>query len=252
VLLQQNHIRSSTDSFPKNGCLAGPGTSQNRIVLHLTWQASMFNSLSNSVDCCQLKERMFQPITSRREETLLFAKNFLQHPKMLGSLIPSSRFLVDRLLGKIDWGRAKVIVEYGPGVGTITAHILRRMGPNARLVVFEMNQDFVRYLRRSFPDPRLDVVHASAENVQAELARLDLGGADYIISGIPFTTMPEELRAKIMRESRQALNPGGAVLSTSSRAPFALSACLFRTDISGFRAAHILPARLFYCTHENA
>src|SRR5690349_6106132 len=86
--------------------------------------------------------------TSRSEETLLFAKNFIQHPLMLGSLIPSSRFLIDRLLSKVDWDRARTIVEYGPGVGTITAHILARMSPDARLVVFEMNNDFVRYLGR--------------------------------------------------------------------------------------------------------
>src|SRR5215831_14347709 len=136
--------------------------------------------------------------TSRSEETLLFAKNFLQHPKMLGSLIPSSRFLIDRLLSKVDWNRARTIVEYGPGVGTITSHILERMAPNARLVVFEMNEDFVRYLRRAFPDPRLHVVHGSAENVGKELDRLELEGADYIISGIPYTTMPEQLRETIM------------------------------------------------------
>src|SRR6476661_3144338 len=56
--------------------------------------------------------------TSRSEETLLFARNFLQHPMMLGSLIPSSRFLISRLLSKVDWSRARTIVEYGPGVGT--------------------------------------------------------------------------------------------------------------------------------------
>src|SRR5262249_59506981 len=94
----------------------------------------------------------------------------------------------------------------------ITAHILERMGPEARLVVFEMNEDFVRYLNRTFPDKRLHVVHGSAENVQQELDRLKLDGADYIISGIPFTTMPMELREKIMRESRAALKPDGAVL----------------------------------------
>ena len=149
---------------------------------------------------------------SRSEETLLFAKNFLQHPRMLGSLIPSSRFLIDRLLSRVDWNRAKTIVEYGPGVGTITAHILSRMSPDARLVVFEMNEDFVNYLARTFPDPRLHVVHGSAENVQRELDRLKLDGADYIISGIPYTTMPVDLREKIMRESREALNPGGAAL----------------------------------------
>jgi phospholipid N-methyltransferase len=131
---------------------------------------------------------------SRSEETLLFAKNFLQHPRMLGSLIPSSRFLIDRLLGRVDWKRARTIVEYGPGVGTITAHILSRMLPDARLVVFEMNEDFVRYLARAFPDPRLHVVHGSAETVQKELDRLKLDGADYIIAGIPYTTMPVELR----------------------------------------------------------
>ena len=81
--------------------------------------------------CCRGRNhftsmRMLASKTSRSEETLLFAKNFLQHPKMLGSLIPSSRFLVGRLLGKIDWERARTIVEYGPGVGTITAHILAR------------------------------------------------------------------------------------------------------------------------------
>jgi phospholipid N-methyltransferase len=149
---------------------------------------------------------------SRSEETLLFAKNFLQHPMMLGSLIPSSRFLIDRLLGKVDWGRARTIVEYGPGVGTITSHILSRMAPDARLIAFEMNQRFVHYLERSFPDPRLHVVHGSAENVQNELDRLKLDGADYIISGIPFNNMRFEMRERITRQIREVLNPGGEVL----------------------------------------
>ncbi|HEY2393527.1 MAG TPA: rRNA adenine N-6-methyltransferase family protein [Candidatus Angelobacter sp.] len=186
---------------------------------------------------------------SRGEETLLFAKNFLQHPKMLGSLVPSSRFLIDRLLGKVDWKRARTIVEYGPGVGTITAHILERMSPDARLVVFEMNQDFVSYLGRAFPDPRLHVVHGSAENVQRELERLKLKGADYIISGIPFTTMPEEMREKIMSASREALNPGGSALVyqfTRTVLPYLKSH--FRKIDQDFEPRNILPTRLFYCT----
>ncbi|HYX53146.1 MAG TPA: rRNA adenine N-6-methyltransferase family protein [Candidatus Limnocylindrales bacterium] len=187
----------------------------------------------------------------RAEETLLFAKNFLQHPKMLGSLIPSSRFLVERLLKKVDWERARTIVEYGPGVGTITGNILDRMKPHTRLVVFEMNEDFVRYLNRTFPDPRLHVVHGSAENVQRELERLKLDGADYIISGIPFTTMPRELRDQIMRESRAALNPGGAVLVYQfTRAVLPYLRSHFPRVSQDFEPLNILPARLFYCTQE--
>lgn len=190
--------------------------------------------------------------TSRSEETLLFAKNFLQHPKMLGSLIPSSRFLVGRLLSKIDWSRARTIVEYGPGVGTISNHILVRMSSQARLIVFEMNADFVDYLRRRFPDPRLHVVHGSAETVGRELARLQLDGADYIISGIPYTTMPEQLRGKIMRESREALNPGGAVLVYQfTRAVLPYLRTYFNQVYQDFEPFNILPARLFYCTQDG-
>jgi phospholipid N-methyltransferase len=186
---------------------------------------------------------------SRSEETVLFAKNFFQHPRMLGSLIPSSRFLIDRLLARVDWKRARTIVEYGPGVGTITAHILARMSPDARLVVFEMNQDFVTYLRRAFPDARLHVVHGSAEHVQSELERLKLGGVDYIVSGIPFTTMPESLREKIMSESREALNPGGtALVYQFTRAVLPYLKSHFRKIDQDFEPRNILPARLFYCT----
>src|SRR6478672_5253897 len=168
---------------------------------------------------------------SRSEETLLFAKNFLQHPKMLGSLIPSSRFLIDRLLSRVDWKRARTIVEYGPGVGTITAHILSRM----------------------FPDPRLHVVHGSAETVQRELDRLKLDGADYIISGIPYTTMPVELREKIMGESREALRPGGAVLVYQfTRAVLPYLRTHFNQIHQDYEPRNILPARLFYCTQEAA
>jgi phospholipid N-methyltransferase len=186
------------------------------------------------------------------EERLLFAKNFLQHPNMLGSLVPSSRFLVDRLLGKIDWEQARIIVEYGPGVGTITGSILARMHPQGRLVVFEMNEDFVGYLVRNYPDSRLHVVHGSAERVHRELDRLKLDGADYIISGIPFTTMPVELRDSIMRESRAALNPRGAVLVYQFTR--AVLPCLrehFNQIDQDFELRNVLPARLFYCTQET-
>ena len=188
----------------------------------------------------------------RKEEGLLFARNFLQHPRMLGSLIPSSRFLVDRLLDQIDWARAETLVEYGPGVGTITAPILECMGAKSRLVAFEMNRDFVGYLRRSFADQRLHVVPGSAELVRAELSRLRLPGADYIISGIPYTTMPARLRETIMRESRAALNPGGAVLVYQfTRTVLPYLRTHFRHVRQDYELRNILPARLFYCTQEQ-
>jgi len=128
-------------------------------------------------------------------ETLLFAANFLMHPNMLGSIIPSSRFLVDQVLEPVEWGRARVIVEYGPGVGTFTGEILRRMRSDAHLVAIETNRDFVRFLQRTLPDARLHVVHDSAAEVRQVLARLELPAPRYIISGIPLGSMPDAVRS---------------------------------------------------------
>jgi len=66
----------------------------------------------------------------------------------LGSLVPSSRFLVNSLLSRVDWERARVIVEYGPGIGNMTQEILKRMRPDAVLVAIEMNPEFVRFMQR--------------------------------------------------------------------------------------------------------
>src|SRR5689334_11940200 len=98
-------------------------------------------------------------------QALLFARNFFRHPRMLGSIVPSSRFLIRELLAPIDWKRARVIVEYGPGVGGITAEVLRRMRSDGVLIAIEMNPDFVSYLRGALRDPRLRVVEGSAESV---------------------------------------------------------------------------------------
>src|SRR6266702_7604655 len=125
---------------------------------------------------------------------LLFARNFFRHPRMLGSIVPSSRFLIKQLLEPIDWARARVIVEYGPGVGGITAEILRRMRPDARLIAIEMNPEFVSFLRKTLVDERFQVVEGSAADVRDIMEKFGLSKADNIISGIPLGSMPQAVR----------------------------------------------------------
>ena len=181
-------------------------------------------------------------------QMLLFARNFVMHPYMLGSLIPSSRFLVAQVLEPVDWERARVIVEYGPGVGTFTGEILSRMRADAHLVVIETNRDFVRFLSRSYPDARLHVVHGSAARVRQVLARLGLPAAQYIISGIPLGSMPDSVRAQIVGETRAALAPGGAFLVYQFTAR--VLPVLQRTFGSVRRSCerrNLPPAQLFVC-----
>jgi len=187
--------------------------------------------------------------TARRRQVFLFARNFFKHPRMLGSIIPSSRFLVHDLMRQVDWNAAKVLVEYGPGVGNITTEVLRRMRPDARMVVFETNDDFVGFLRDAIPDPRLMVVHGSAADVGRVLAEQGLGQADYVISGIPFSTMPPEVGHSIVRSTREALRPGGRFLVYQfSREVLRFLRREFEEIREAFEPLNILPARLYYCS----
>jgi len=167
---------------------------------------------------------------------------------MLGSIIPSSRFLVNQVLEPIDWERVRVIVEYGPGVGTFTQEILRRMRSDARLVAIETNLNFVRFLRKSLPDERLHVAHDSAAEVGRVLARLGIAAASYIISGIPLGSMPDPVREDIAAKSRAALEPGGAFLvyQFTARALPTLERT-FGTVRRSFEGRNLPPAQLFVC-----
>lgn len=167
---------------------------------------------------------------------------------MLGSIVPSSRFLIKQLLEPINWGRARVIVEYGPGVGTITAEVLRQLRADGTLIAIETNPDFVRHLSGSIHDQRLQVVHGSAAEVDEILRRFGFTRADYIISGIPFSTIPAPVREQILRKTCDVLEPGGAFLvyQFSTRVLQDLKR-IFGYVGRKFQPLNVLPAHLFIC-----
>ena len=142
----------------------------------------------------------------------IFFRQFLKHPGMIGSVIPSSRTLVDAVLEPVDWERARLFVEYGPGVGTFTRPILERMHPDATLIAIDLNLDFVAWLDAQIDDPRLRVVHGSAVDVRRFIREAGHQQADYVLSGLPFSTLPDGVGAAICAETRAALRPGGEFL----------------------------------------
>ena len=186
-----------------------------------------------------------------QDSALVFARNFFKNPRMLGSVIPSSRFLVNQLLRNVDWERARVIVEIGPGVGTISREILRRMRPDATLLVFEINDDFVAHLRQNFGDTRMRILHRSGADVGKALQELRLGKADYVIAGIPFSIMTEADRTAVLLNSRDALTDDGVMLvyqfSGKVRADLQK---LFARVHRLFEPRNILPAQVFHCVKQ--
>ncbi|MES2135923.1 MAG: methyltransferase [Pseudomonadota bacterium] len=141
-----------------------------------------------------------------------FLRGFFKNPVMVGSIIPSSRVLIEKMLDPVDWANTGLFVEYGPGVGTFTRPILDRLAPDATLLTIDTNADFTRYLKESIDDDRLVTVTGSAADVEQILADRNLGSADYVLSGLPFSTLPPGVGDSIAEATSTVIRPGGAFL----------------------------------------
>lgn len=149
---------------------------------------------------------------ARVRPRMMFARSFLANPRRVGSVIPSSRRLIQRLLGQTNWTTIKVAVEYGPGTGVVTRALLARLPLDAKLYIFEINAEFVDYLRTSITDPRLVVVAASAETVTQVLADAGHAHCDIAVSSLPFSIMPIAVRHAIVQATAAALAPGSSFI----------------------------------------
>ena len=180
-----------------------------------------------------------------------FLRGFLKNPVMVGSIIPSSRVLIEKMLRPVDWENTRLFVEYGPGVGTFTRPVLDQLGPDARLVTIDTNPDFTKYLRESIDDPRLVPVTGSASDVEHILAERDLGQADYVLSGLPFSTLPPGVGTDIAKATASVIRPGGAFLvyQFSPKVKDFIDPYFERIE-RGFEWVNVPPATLFWAYKE--
>ncbi|WP_404339175.1 class I SAM-dependent methyltransferase [Sphingomonas sp. MMS12-HWE2-04] len=143
---------------------------------------------------------------------MMFLKGFFKHPVMVGAIASSSGTLVRHMLSRVDFNQCKLFVEYGPGVGTFTRILLDRLAPDATLVVIDTNPDFIDYLAQTIDDPRFFPVLGSAADVKQIVHDHGFEHADYIASGLPFSTLPAGVGDQIAKATREIIRPGGAFL----------------------------------------
>ena len=127
----------------------------------------------------------------------------------IGSIIPSSRFLVSSMCEQIDFRSASLVVELGPGTGVMTRWMLSKMSEQSRLVCIELNPAFSAQLSTELRGTQVSVVQGSAEDLSQHLQ--DHGGlqADYIVSSLPLYNIPIQMKMRILRACNKNLKVGG-------------------------------------------
>ena len=184
---------------------------------------------------------------------LQFLRGFLKHPVMVGSIIPSSRIVIEKMLAPVDWESTRLFVEYGPGVGTFTRPILEKLRPDATLLTIDTNPEFTKFLKASINDERLVAVTGSAGDVEKILADRGFAHADYVLSGIPFSTLPFGVGEAIGKATARVIRPGGAFLvyQFSPKVRDFIQPWFDRIE-RGFEWINVPPATLFWAWKDPA
>ncbi len=167
-------------------------------------------------------------------------------------MAPSSRFLANKMVENIDFSDAKVIIELGPGTGVFTDVIIERMASDAHLVIFELNDTFYAALSKRIQDPRVHIIHDSAEKIEEYLEHYNLSKADVVVSSLPLAVFSEELRQSVLMASYRSLKVLGKYIQFqySLQAKRLLKSMYQEVNIA-FTALNFPPAFIYTCSKEN-
>lgn len=185
-------------------------------------------------------------------ESKNFRKQFWKDKKMVGAMAPSSRFLANKMLENIDFSKDKVIVELGPGTGVFTDVIIERMAPDAHLIVFELNDTFFAALSKRIKDPRVHIIHDSAEKIEDYLHQFNLNKADAVISSLPLAVFSDELRQSVLGASYRSLKAWGKYVQFQYSLQAKRLLKSMYPDVSiAFTALNFPPAFIYTCSKEK-
>ena len=129
-----------------------------------------------------------------------------------GSVVPSQRFLIDKMIAPVPSTYTGQIIELGPGPGNLTLRLAQRC-PAARILACEINPTLAEVCRRNIESAGLSsravVVPDAAESVLADLHRRGGTRPDFVISGIPLANLERPRTLALLAAVRNVLAEGG-------------------------------------------
>ena len=130
-----------------------------------------------------------------------------------GAIAPSSSFLARTIVHGIGLSEADAVLEYGPGTGAFTEHILREINPGARFIAIDLNPRFAMTFKRRYP--RVQFCEDSVANVRSICDAAEITTVDCIVSGLPWAAFSPAMQVKLLDEMMRVLKPGGRFVTFS-------------------------------------
>lgn len=143
------------------------------------------------------------------KESMTFLKRFAKSPRRIGSVAPSSKFLTNAMLDRVDWNNARCIAELGAGTGVFTREIVKRARDDAKILVFEIDPALQKMIHEEHNKHSGLSLHSDAQELVSIMNEKEIGQLDFVISSLPFTVLPPKMSVRILRAVQEALKPDG-------------------------------------------
>jgi phospholipid N-methyltransferase len=140
------------------------------------------------------------------DKSVKFLKNAISGEKV-GALSRSSKFVINEVLKNVE-SNLDTVIEYGPGDGVLTVELLKRLSPKGKLLVVELDTNFVNELKK-IKDDRLIVIKGQMEEISSQISKYGMDNADIVVSSIPFSFIKKSEREMVVKNTEEVLKKGG-------------------------------------------
>lgn len=149
-------------------------------------------------------------LAEKFDDELKFFKGWIDKPKSVGSITPTSSIAARRMASVVDPDSGLPVLELGPGTGVVTRAILARGVKPENLYLIEYSPDFVKHLKAQFPS--VNIIQGDAFDLDETLGDKRGLTFDSVVSGVPLLNFPTKQRIRYIEEVLGRIPPGRPIM----------------------------------------
>jgi phosphatidylethanolamine/phosphatidyl-N-methylethanolamine N-methyltransferase len=184
-------------------------------------------------------------IAGKLDEEIRFFKGWMDQPKAVGAVLPTSSITAKRMASVINPASDLPVLELGPGTGVVTRAILDHGVRPERLICVEYASEFVEHLNKRFPAVR--VVEGDAFDIDRTLPDMAGRKFDAVISAVPMLSFPVPRRVAYVEALLNRLPAGRPVVQITygARSPIPSGLGNYQVEHMDFVLRNFPPAQLW-------
>lgn len=186
-----------------------------------------------------------ESLRGKLKQDLRFFRGWIRNPAEVGSVKPTGRAVATAMASFIPLDSELPVLELGPGTGVITEALIRRGIARDKIVSVEYSEDFYHFLVGRFPG--VNFVLGDGFRVKELLADKPWKKFSGVVGAIPLLNFPKAVRAKLVADCLDLVQPGGPFIQISYglRAPTPAVPGKISMESSDWIVKNVPPAKVY-------